>query len=223
MQSQTIRCSEYSLLECLETIQTRNMTCLGPELFSKWVGESEKAVRDLFRRARSVAPSIVFFDEIDALGASRGGGGSRVGERVLAQLLTEMDGVESLVGVTVLAATNRPDMMDRALLRPGRLDRVVYVPLPDLETRQQVLRIHTSKMPVENVDLHDIADRTAGYSGAELAAVCNEAALAALEEESEAAVVTSRHFEKALSLVKPRIQNELLKIYDEFQKDHDKS
>ena len=192
-------------------------------MFSKWVGESEKAVRDLFRRARAVAPSIVFFDEIDALGASRGEGGSKVGERVLAQLLTEMDGVESLVGVTVLAATNRPDMMDQALLRPGRLDRVVYVPLPDLETRKHILRIHTSKMPVKDLNLDRIAEVTSGYSGAELAALCNESALAALEESSLSDTVTEKHFEKGLQTVKPRIQKEFLRIYDEFQKDHDKT
>ena len=192
-------------------------------MFSKWVGESEKAVRDLFRRARAVAPSIVFFDEIDALGGARGEGGSRVGERVLAQLLTEMDGVESLVGVTVLAATNRPDMMDRALLRPGRLDRVVYVPLPDTNTRKKVLEIHTKKMPVENVNLDDIAELTRGYSGAELAALCNEAALAALQEHTEATIVTSSHFQLALNIIKPRIKDDLLRIYDEFHQDINKS
>ena len=198
---------------------------LGPELFSKWVGESEKAVRDLFRRARSVAPSIIFFDEIDALGASRGAGGSnQVAERVLAQLLTEMDGVVSLANVTVVAATNRPDMMDRALLRPGRLDRVVYVPLPDIQTRRQVLSIHTKNIPIdESVDLDAIAENTEGYSGAEVAAICNEAALAALEEKTEADTVTSQHFNKALYNVKPRIKAELIQIYNEFQNKHDKS
>ena len=133
-------------------------------------------MREVFRRARAVAPSIVFFDEIDALGGARGGGGggSKVGERVLAQLLTEMDGVVSLTGVTVVAATNRPDMIDKALLRPGRLDRVVYVSLPDLATRRQVLDIHTRSMPLaEGVDLEQLALDTEGYSGAELAAVCN--------------------------------------------------
>ena len=194
-------------------------------MFSKWVGESEKAVRDLFRRARSVAPSIIFFDEIDALGASRGAGGSsQVAERVLAQLLTEMDGVVSLANVTVVAATNRPDMMDRALLRPGRLDRVVYVPLPDLQTRRQVLSIHTKNIPIDDsVDLDAIAENTEGYSGAEVAAICNESALAALEEMTEADAVTSEHFNKALLSVKPRIKAELIQIYNEFQNKHDKS
>ena len=179
----------------------------------------------MFRRARSVAPSIIFFDEIDALGASRGtesGGSGGVAQRVLAQLLTEMDGVESLMGVTVLAATNRPDMLDRALLRPGRLDRVVYVPLPDLGTRTQVLKIHTTNIPLKNVDLEKIARLTNGYSGAELAALCNEAALASLQEHSEAVYVTDKHFETAGMIVKPRMNDDLIQIYSNFQNIHDK-
>ena len=193
---------------------------VGPELFSKWVGESERAVREVFRRARAVAPSIVFFDEIDALGGARGSGsgGSKVSERVLAQLLTEMDGVVSLTGVIVVAATNRPDLMDRALLRPGRLDRVVYVPLPDLATRRQVMSVHTRRMPLAaDVCVERVAAVTEGYSGAEIAAVCNEAALAALEENPEVASVSDRHFTAALAVVTPRIKSELLNIYAEFQ------
>jgi AAA family ATPase len=168
-----------------------------------------------------VAPSIVFFDEIDALGGARGGGGgsSKVGERVLAQLLTEMDGVVCLSGVIVVAATNRPDLMDRALLRPGRLDRVVYVPLPDLATRRQVLDVHTRNMPLNpDLDIERLALDTEGYSGAEIAAVCNEAALAALEEDAEADTVAARHFSVALGIVTPRIQPELLQIYAAFQR-----
>lgn len=124
---------------------------LGPELFSKWVGESERAVREVFRKARQVAPSVIFFDEIDALGSERSSSNSNtsnVQERVLAQLLTEMDGVTPLGDVTVLAATNRPDRIDKALLRPGRLDRIVYVPLPDRETRADIFKIKLKKMPV---------------------------------------------------------------------------
>lgn len=163
-------------------------------------------------------PSIVFFDEVDAIGGARGGGAGRVGDRVLAQLLTEMDGVEGLAGVTVVAATNRPDMMDQALLRPGRLDRVVYVPLPDLATRRQVVAVHTRRVPVAaGVDLEAVAARTEGYSGAEVAAVCNEAALAALEEDVDAEVVEERHFLAALDSVKPRISSDLFRIYERFQ------
>lgn len=122
---------------------------IGPELFSKWVGESERAVRDVFRKARHVAPSIIFFDEIDALGSERTSGSTTsVQERVLAQLLTELDGISPLNEVTILAATNRPDRIDKALLRPGRLDRIIYMPLPDAKTRREIFNIKFSKMPV---------------------------------------------------------------------------
>ena len=216
-------CSKTMIAKALANESGLNFLSIkGPELFSKWVGESERAVREVFRRARQVKPSIVFFDEIDAIGGARGGGGSgKVGDRVLAQLLTEMDGVEGLAGVTVVAATNRPDMMDQALLRPGRLDRVVYVPLPDLATRRQVLAVHTRKIPTAaSVDLELVAGRTAGYSGAEVTAVCNEAAMAALEESVEAEVVEQRHFEVALASVKPRITAELFDVYERFQADN---
>ena len=216
-------CSKTMIAKALANESGLNFLSIkGPELFSKWVGESERAVREVFRRARQVKPSIIFFDEIDAIGGARGGSGSgKVGDRVLAQLLTEMDGVEGLRGVTVVAATNRPDMMDQALLRPGRLDRVVYVPLPDLATRRQVLAVHTRKIPVAaTVDLEQVAECTEGYSGAEVAAVCNEAALAALEENVESEVVEDRHFEAALASVTPRITPELFEVYERFQKDN---
>ena len=137
------------------------------------MGESERAVREVFRRARQVAPAIVFLDELDALGSARGGGGSSgssgVGDRVLAQLLTEMDGIESLKDVTVVAATNRPDMIDKALLRPGRLDRIVYVPLPDEATRREILQLKFNRMPIhEEVMLDWLVSSTQGYSGAEV-------------------------------------------------------
>ena len=217
-------CSKTMIAKALANESGLNFLSIkGPELFSKWVGESERAVREVFRKARQVKPSIVFFDEIDAVGGSRGGsgGGGRVGDRVLAQLLTEMDGVESLAGVTVVAATNRPDMMDPALLRPGRLDRVVYVPLPDLDTRRRVLEVHTRKIPVgDSVNLETVAERTEGYSGAEIAAVCNEAALAALEEDVNTDTVTEAHFQTALNNLKPRISQNLFEIYKKFQSEH---
>ena len=217
-------CSKTMIAKALANESGLNFLSIkGPELFSKWVGESERAVREVFRKARQVKPSIVFFDEIDAVGGSRGGsgGGGRVGDRVLAQLLTEMDGVESLAGVTVVAATNRPDMMDPALLRPGRLDRVVYVPLPDLDTRRRVLEVHTRKIPVSDcVNLEKVAERTEGYSGAEIAAVCNEAALAALEEDVNTDKVTEKHFQTALNNLKPRISKNLFEIYKKFQSEH---
>lgn len=208
------------------------MSIKGPELFSKWVGESEEAVRALFRKARRVAPSIIFFDEIDALGSERGGvgGGSKVGDRVLAQMLTEMDGVEDGMGqVTILAATNRPDMIDKALMRPGRIDKVVYVPLPDKRTRLEILKVHTKGKPLaEDIQLDILKELTKGYSGAEIAAVCNEAAMKALEEIVENYTdntkhsyvdekIAKKHFDNALKTIKPRINRDLLKIYEDFE------
>jgi len=199
----------------------------GPELFSKWVGESEEAVRALFRRARRVAPSIIFFDEIDALGSERGGsgGGSKVGDRVLAQMLTEMDGVEDGMGqVTILAATNRPDMIDKALMRPGRLDRNVYVSLPDADTRLAIIKVHTQNKPLaDDVQLKELERLTEGYSGAEIAAVCNEAAMKALDEtvsdlECDNQAIKQDHFLTALKTIIPQIDEELLQIYDKFCK-----
>lgn len=179
----------------------------------------------MFKKARRVAPCIVFFDEIDALGSERGSGSGKVGDRVLAQMLTEMDGIEQLKNVTVLAATNRPDMIDKALLRPGRLDRVVYVPLPDEKTRLKIFQIHTRNKPLDpSISLAELAQRTANYSGAEIAAICNEAALFVMEETlSEGSVkeadpkITNMHFEKAMNVVKPRINHSLLDIYDKFR------
>merc|ERR1712012_426185 len=214
-------CSKTMIAKALANESGLNFLSIkGPELFSKWVGESERAVREVFRKARQVKPAIIFFDEIDAVGGSRGGsgGGGKVGDRVLAQLLTEMDGVETLTGVTIVAATNRPDMMDQALLRPGRLDRVVYVPLPDLETRRKVLEVHTRKIPLAtDVNLEEVAQSTEGYSGAEVAAVCNEAALAALEESVDTQVVEGMHFKLSLQSIKPRISKELFTVYERFQ------
>ncbi len=221
-------CSKTMIAKALANESGLNfLSVKGPELFSKWVGESEKAVRELFRKARQVSPAIVFFDEIDALGSERssgkGGGGSDVGNRVLAQLLTEMDGVETLTGVTVVAATNRPDLIDGALMRPGRLDRQLYVPLPDGATRDKVFRVHCKKKPIsDRVDFGLLVAKTEGYSGAEVAAVCNEAAFKAMQDvvegrvEEKSAEIEERHFELALAAVTPRVKPELLKIYDEF-------
>nr|CAD7264127.1 unnamed protein product [Timema shepardi] len=192
----------------------------GPELFSKWVGESERAVREVFRRARQVAPSIVFFDELDAIGGERSssqGGGSNVQERVLAQLLTELDGVEPLGNVTVVGATNRPDRIDKALLRPGRLDRVIYVPLPDASTRHEIFTLQLKKTPVtSDVDIEELVQGTEGYSGAEVLAVCHEAALKALEEDLMIRQVSQSHFLTALTLVTPRTPPSLLRLYQDY-------
>src|SRR2546428_4670040 len=158
----------------------------GPELFSKWVGESEKGIREVFRKGRSAAPSIIFFDELDSVAPRRGMGSDdgAASEHVISQLLTEMDGIEALVNVVVIGASNRPDMIDPAILRPGRFDRLIFVPPPDHATRLQILKIHTRNMPIaEGVDIDQITGQTAGYSGADLEAVCREAGLISLERD----------------------------------------
>ncbi|XP_052076050.1 ribosome biogenesis protein SPATA5-like [Mytilus californianus] len=214
-------CSKTMIAKALATESGLNFIAIkGPELFNKWVGESERAVREVFRKARAAAPSIVFFDEIDALAVERGssGGSSNVGDRVLAQLLTEIDGVERLKDVTIVAATNRPDMIDKALMRPGRLDRILYVPLPNEKTRHEILRINLCKMPVESsVDIDWIVQKTDGYSGAEICAVCHEAAMSALQENIDAKHVKLKHFSDALTVVTPRIDSELIKCYNDYQ------
>ncbi|XP_040069885.1 ATPase family protein 2 homolog isoform X4 [Ixodes scapularis] len=213
-------CSKTMVAKALATESGLNFIAIkGPELFSKWVGDSERAVRELFRKARTAAPCIIFFDEIDALAAHRGStsGSSNVGDRVIAQLLAEMDGIEALQDVVLVAATNRPDMIDQALMRPGRLDSIVYVPLPDLDTRREILRINLSKRPLgDSVSLDDLARKTEGYSGAEVVAVCQEAALIALEEDIEARHITALHLEAALQLVRPRISQETVQYYESY-------
>jgi transitional endoplasmic reticulum ATPase len=191
----------------------------GPELISKWVGESEKGVREIFRKARTAAPCIIFFDEIDAMAPGRGSslGDSGVTERMVSQILTELDGLQELKDVTVLGATNRPDMVDPALLRPGRFDRMLFIPPPDMEARKAILRIHTKGMPLaEDVSVDRLAEETEMYTGAELATVCSAASIAAINDHlaahpdpedakkhKEELKVYSRHFEGAFERVKP--------------------
>ncbi|HLE54524.1 MAG TPA: CDC48 family AAA ATPase [Thermoplasmata archaeon] len=189
----------------------------GPEFLSKWVGESERMVRETFRKAKAAAPCVVFFDEIDAITPVRGlTTDAQVTERVISQILTEMDGLEELHNVTVIAATNRPDLVDPALLRPGRFDRHVFIPLPDLATRRAILAIHTKKKPLSpDVNLEQIARQTDKYTGAELAAICNEASMLAIRETAmkakavdDAALqkvkIEKRHFDAAMKKVQPR-------------------
>jgi transitional endoplasmic reticulum ATPase len=186
----------------------------GPEVFSKWVGESEKAIREIFKKAKQSSPSIVFLDELDALAPRRGASGDAgASERVVNQLLTSLDGLERLEQVVVLAATNRPDMVDSALLRPGRFDRLVLVPAPDRAARMAILKVHTKDMPLEGVDLEALAGRMEGYVGADLEAVAREAALAAMREDPEAKKVSSAHFEKALGAVRPSADERTMKHY----------
>jgi transitional endoplasmic reticulum ATPase len=195
----------------------------GPELLSKWVGESERGIREIFRRARQASPCVIFFDEIDSIAPIRGAGGeTAVTERVVSQLLTELDGMENMRGVVVLAATNRPDMIDTALLRPGRFDKIIPIPLPDKESRKSILAINAKEIPIVNdpkspeyVDIEKIAEGTDGLSGADVAAIANTAVSLVIhefldahpdvkeaEKASEGAKVTMKHFEEAVKKVR---------------------
>src|ERR687884_926832 len=167
------------------TSEANFISIKGPELLSKWVGESEKGVREVFRKARQAAPCVVFFDELDAIAPRRGGseGDSHVTERVISQMLTEMDGLEDLKGVVVIGATNRPDIIDEALLRPGRFDRMLEVPIPDKDARKQILGIHTKRKPLDHtVNIDKLVGLTEGYTGADIAAITNAAAMSAIKE-----------------------------------------
>ncbi len=195
------------------------ITVNGPEMASKWLGESERAIRQIFKRAKQMAPCIIFFDELDSIAPIRGSGDGSAWERVVAQMLTSMDGIESLNNVMVMAATNRPDMIDPALLRPGRFDKLVLVGKPDLKAREHILKVHTRKMPLDGVDLKEIASRTDGYVGADLAALCREAGLMAYREDHDSDKVTMYHFEQALKKVGPSVDKNLFDNYDKMSRD----
>ncbi len=187
----------------------------GPEIMSKWVGESEKAVRMIFKKAKQVSPSIVFLDEIDAIAPRRGGHhDSGATERIVNQLLTSMDGLEDMESVFVIAATNRPDIVDPALLRPGRFDKLLLIPVPDRESRLKILEVHAKDMPLEGVDLGQLADRLDGYVGADIENLCREAGLAALRQNRKASKVTMSHFERALATMRPSTNKETIKYYE---------
>ncbi|MFH1053247.1 MAG: CDC48 family AAA ATPase [Candidatus Woesearchaeota archaeon] len=237
----------------------------GPELLSKWVGESEKAVREVFKKARQTSPTIIFFDELDSLAPRRGvNSDTHVTERVVNQLLTEMDGLEDLNDVVIIAATNRPDMIDTALLRPGRFDRIILTPAPDIKTREKIFEVHTKNMPInvksipknyepdineedkniiskmaadqavsekelkdnskENIHLKDdkckflyyLAEKTEGYAGADIEAICREAAILSLREDIKAKEINFKHFEAALQKVRPSITEDIEKSYQEI-------
>ena len=197
----------------------------GPELLSKWVGESEKGVREIFRKARQSAPCIIFFDELDAIAPTRGGnhGDSHVTERVISQFLTEMDGLEILTNVVVIGATNRPDIIDPALLRPGRFDRILYVAPPDRDSRLQIIKIHTKKKPLaEDVNVEQLADKTEGYTGADIASLSSAAVMLSLrehidkyptpkeaEKHTQELKINMKHFEDAMKKIRPLSKQEL--------------
>ncbi|HIJ16660.1 MAG TPA: CDC48 family AAA ATPase [Thermoplasmata archaeon] len=187
----------------------------GPEIMSKWVGESEKAVRMIFKKAKQVSPCIVFLDEIDAIAPKRGGHhDSGATERIVNQLLTSMDGLEGMENVFVIAATNRPDIVDPALLRPGRFDKLLLIPVPDRASRLKILEVHTRNMPLEGVDIGPMADRLEGYVGADIENVCREAGLSALRQNKKATKITMEHFERALAKVRPSTDKETMRYYE---------
>ena len=191
----------------------------GPELLSKWVGESEKGVRRIFEKARQTAPTIIFFDEIDALAARRGHDtSSQVTERVVNALLAEMDGLEELQDIVVLAATNRPDLIDPALMRPGRFDRIISTNIPDKETTKEILKIHTKNMPLsKEINLEKIAEKLEGFNGADIQGLCREAAIVALRKNMESKEVSKEDFEKALETTRPSLKQEEVKRYQDIE------
>ncbi|RKX49258.1 MAG: AAA family ATPase, partial [Thermotogae bacterium] len=205
----------------------------GPEVLSKWVGESEKNIREIFRKARQAAPTVVFIDEIDAIAPRRGTDVNRVTDRLINQLLTEMDGIEENSGVVVVAATNRPDILDPALLRPGRFDRLILVPAPDERARLEILKVHTRRVPLAgDVSLEELAKRTEGYTGADIEAIVREAALNAMRraiaegiikpgkrasEIRQKVKVTMKDFEEALKKVGPSVSKETMEYYKRME------
>jgi transitional endoplasmic reticulum ATPase len=214
-------CGKTLLAKAAATESEANLIAVkGPELFSMWVGESERGVREIFKKAKQTAPTIILFDEIDALASKRrsdAGSGSHVNDTVVNQILTEMDGIEVLENVIIIGATNRPDMLDPSLLRPGRFDSKVLVTAPDRDARLAIFKIHTKGMPLKGVDLAPLADKTTGYSGADIEAVCREAALIALREsDMKADKVTSEHFKQALKKITPSVSKDILDKYEEM-------
>jgi len=216
-------CGKTLLARAVATESEANFISVkGPELLSKWVGESEKAVREVFRKARTASPSIIFFDEFDALAPRRGSGAgdSQVTERVISSLLTEIDGLEALHDVVVMAATNRPDILDPALLRPGRFDRLILVPAPDDAARLKIFELYTRGrgMPLaDDVDIERLTRETKGYVGADIEAVCREAAILALREDINAEKVYMRHFEEAIKKVHPTVTPEMIRWYERME------
>jgi len=215
-------CGKTLLARAVATESEANfITIKGPEVFSKWVGESEKAIREVFRKARMASPSVIFFDEFDSLVPRRGLGfsDSGVSERVISQLLTEMDGIVSLEDVVVIAATNRPDLVDQAVLRPGRFDRLIYVPEPSEEARKQIFKIYTKNMPLaKDVKIEELAKMTNNYSGADINGLSREAALIALRKNISTKEVALADFRAAMEKVGPSITPDMENWYKSFMR-----
>ena len=199
--------------------QANFISIKGPEMISKWVGESERAIREIFKKAKQSSPSIIFLDEFESIASMRSGGsaseGSDVGNRVVNQLLASMDGVESLDGVIVVAATNRPEMIDPALLRSGRFERVLHVPPPDAGAREAIFGIHSEGMPLSKFSFKDILSGMDGFTGADIEAVCREAALICMRAGKKK--VTKSHFEEAISRVRPTVTPDMLEYYQKME------
>jgi len=215
-------CGKTLLARAVATESEANfITIKGPEVFSKWVGESEKAIREVFRKARMAAPAVIFFDEFDSLVPRRGMGyaDSGVSERVISQLLTEMDGIMTLEDVVIIAASNRPDIVDPAVLRPGRFDRLIYVPEPDEKARLDIFKLYTKGMPLtKDVDIAELARGTKSYSGADIEALCREAAMYALRKDVKSKEVALSDFQKAMEKIGPSISPEMETWYKGFMK-----
>ncbi|NPB00505.1 MAG: CDC48 family AAA ATPase, partial [Crenarchaeota archaeon] len=225
-------CGKTLLAKAVATESGANFIAVrGPEILSKWVGESERAIREIFKKARMAAPCVVFFDEIDAIAPARGlrHDTSGVTDRIVNQLLAELDGIAPLKNVVVIAATNRPDILDPALLRPGRFDRIIYIPPPDEQARFEILKVHVKKIKVADEVkegdykyLRDLAKRTEYYTGADLAALVREAAMLALRESIKSGTIKPveiRHFEEALKRVQPSLSPEQVKRYEEMARE----
>ena len=213
-------CGKTLLAKAVATESEANFISVkGPEVLSKWVGESEKAIREVFRKARLAAPSIVFFDEIDSLTPLRGmSSDSNVTERVISQLLTELDGLVELKDIVVIAASNRPDIIDPALLRPGRFDRLINVGAPNQKGRLEIFKIYTRNMPLDSaVVLKDLATSTEGFVGSDIEALCREAGMLALRENFEIEKITMDHFNKALEKVHPTVTPDVIKYYEKIE------
>jgi len=215
-------CGKTLLARAVATESEANfITIKGPEVFSKWVGESEKAIREVFRKARMAAPAVIFFDEFDSLVPRRGLGyaDSGVSERVISQLLTEMDGIMTLEDVVIIAATNRPDIVDPAVLRPGRFDRLIYVPEPDEKARHEIFMLYTKGMPLaKDVDTKSLSAATKMYSGADIDALCREAAMNALRRDVKSSQVVADDFQRAMEKIGPSILPDMETWYKGFMK-----
>ncbi|MHC1590738.1 MAG: AAA family ATPase, partial [Candidatus Helarchaeales archaeon] len=218
-------CGKTLLAKAVATESQANFISIrGPEVFSKWVGESEKAIREVFRKARTAAPSIIYFDELDAVAPRRGAySGSQVYESVLNQILSEFDGLEDLKNVVVVASTNRPDLIDPALLRPGRFDQLILVPPPDHESRKEIFKVHTKHMKLgSDVDVDKIVSGLEGYSGADIENLIREAGMEAIREaklnNTSITTVNARHFENAKKQVHATLTPDIVKKYETMYK-----